>query len=181
MHECNDPTFCWNKFIDTGDPTYLTALYIGKQLHVLMIAYKFLKNREVAEDITQDVFLYLADRYKEIGKVKNFDSWLYVVTGSKCKDYLRRIKTERKYLSEHVHDPSASSVKLKHTLDTDQILDAIRELEGKDFSTILLKELDGKDNDQIAEELNTSKKRIVDRKSKAKQKLKKKLIVLGLL
>lgn len=56
---------------------------------LIRLAYYYVKNRQAAEDIVQEVFIKLyhhPDKYEERGELQAF---LYKITANKSKDYLR--------------------------------------------------------------------------------------------
>lgn len=56
---------------------------------VIRLAYTYVKQKELAEDISQEVFISC---YKNLETFKNkssYKTWLYQITVNKCKDYFR--------------------------------------------------------------------------------------------
>ncbi|WP_306352519.1 RNA polymerase sigma factor [Flavobacterium sp. '19STA2R22 D10 B1'] len=61
---------------------------------VFTLAYKMVKNRELAEEISQDAFI---KTYKSLHLFKGeskFSTWIYKVTYNTCLDYLKKGKKE---------------------------------------------------------------------------------------
>lgn len=55
--------------------------------HLLRLAYFYVKNRQTAEDIVQEVFIKFAEQsYEERGQLR---AYLSTITINKCKDYLK--------------------------------------------------------------------------------------------
>lgn len=52
---------------------------------------------EIAEDITQDVFLYIWENRKRLVPGKGFHSYLFQAAYTKCLDYLKRTQSSDKY------------------------------------------------------------------------------------
>jgi RNA polymerase sigma-70 factor (ECF subfamily) len=76
---------------DSGDLSYLGELY-ERYIHlVLGISMKYLKNQEESKDMTMQVFEKVAEVAK-LNEVKNFKSWLHVVTKNECLMLLRSKK-----------------------------------------------------------------------------------------
>ncbi len=57
---------------------------------VFSLAYHFLRNRAAAEDLAQDVFLYLYHKLPELQSAAHVRFWLRRVTSHRCIDYSRR-------------------------------------------------------------------------------------------
>lgn len=61
-------------------------------MRIYKYCFYHVANRDVAQDITQDVFLKFVkelDRYKEYGKLSNY---LYVIAKNSIRDYMRKRK-----------------------------------------------------------------------------------------
>ncbi|MDQ0190608.1 sigma-70 family RNA polymerase sigma factor [Alicyclobacillus cycloheptanicus] len=56
---------------------------------VLNVAYGYVKNYHVAEDITQDVFLRAYTKMDSFRGQSSVRTWLLSITANRCKDYLR--------------------------------------------------------------------------------------------
>jgi RNA polymerase sigma-70 factor (ECF subfamily) len=73
---------------------------------VYNIALNFIADKDIAADITQDIFLKL---YQNIGKFKeekNFSAWLFTLSRNYCIDYWRKNK---RYLQCDVLDDKLSA------------------------------------------------------------------------
>ncbi len=56
---------------------------------VLNLAYSYVKNYHVAQDITQDVFLRAFTKIQTFRGDSGVKTWLLSITANRCKDYLR--------------------------------------------------------------------------------------------
>jgi len=68
---------------------YFEILYHRYRKKVLDKCYSLVKNKALAEELTEDIF---SKTYEKIGSFKNmssFSSWLYSLTYNHCIDYLR--------------------------------------------------------------------------------------------
>ena len=61
---------------------------------VLQLVYSYVNNKEVAEDVTQDIFVKC---YKSLHTYKEFElkTWLWRIAINHCKDYLKVGITKR--------------------------------------------------------------------------------------
>lgn len=110
--------------------------------------YCFVKNRDIAQDITQDVFLKFLkniDAYIESGKLKNF---LYVIAKNCVKDHLKKQKDIS--LDELSNDVEYSD-KMANTEDRMTIMGALASLEPEEKNIIILKYFQQLKNGEIAE------------------------------
>jgi len=73
-----------------GQQSAYSVLVERYQQYVFTLAYRFVNNREIAEELAQDVFVkayrYLAD-FKGNSK---FSTWLYTIVNTTCLSHLRK-------------------------------------------------------------------------------------------
>ncbi len=75
-----------------GDREAMRDLYVGNQRRVYSVAMNYFGgNRELAEDITQKVFLKLLTRMDFRGD-SEFTTWLYRITVNACVDETRKMR-----------------------------------------------------------------------------------------
>jgi RNA polymerase sigma-70 factor (ECF subfamily) len=72
---------------------------------VFNIAYKFVGRHDLAEDLTQDVFLKLFKSLDSFDRRANFQTWLISVSRNLCIDHYRSVRKEREAVARDV-DPS---------------------------------------------------------------------------
>ena len=80
-----------------GDYAILVNKY---QRYVFSIVLRYVTNREVAEEISQDVFI---KAYRNLGSFKGeskFSTWLYTIVHTTCLSHLRKKKEETVLLEE---------------------------------------------------------------------------------
>jgi RNA polymerase sigma-70 factor, ECF subfamily len=75
-----------------GDDADFAGIVRAHQGMVFSIAYHFLRDRSLAEDLAQDVFLHLHKNLKAIQSASHLVYWLRKVTGHRCIDQARRQK-----------------------------------------------------------------------------------------
>src|SRR3954468_241777 len=72
---------------------------------VFNIAYKFVGKHDLAEDLTQDVFLKLYRSLDTFDRRANFQTWLISVSRNLCIDHYRSVRKERETINRSV-DPN---------------------------------------------------------------------------
>ena len=75
--------------IKCGNLSAFEALFRQYYPSRCVIAGKLVANREVAEDIVQDVFIRLWEKKAEYDKIPDFRTFLYVAVRNLCYNYLR--------------------------------------------------------------------------------------------
>lgn len=71
---------------------YFGILYKRYYLKVLDKCYSFVKNKQLAEEITEDIFSKVYEKLASFKNRSSFSSWLYSITYNHCIDYLREKK-----------------------------------------------------------------------------------------
>jgi RNA polymerase sigma-70 factor, ECF subfamily len=72
---------------------------------VFNIAYKFVGRHDLAEELTQDVFLKLFKSLDTFDRRANFQTWLISVSRNLCIDHYRSVRKERETVNRDV-DPA---------------------------------------------------------------------------
>src|SRR3954451_15119524 len=75
---------------------------------VFNIAYKFVGKHDLAEDLTQDIFLKLYKSLDTFDRRANFQTWLISFSRNLCIDHYRSVRKERETINRDV-DPSTLS------------------------------------------------------------------------
>lgn len=76
--------------VRAGDESALRTLYEWYSTNVYALAYAITRNREAAEEVTQDAFLRVWHRAEQYQLGTNFRAWLLQLTRNLAIDYLRR-------------------------------------------------------------------------------------------
>ena len=154
---------------------------------ILNFAYRFIGNRQLAEDLTQDVFLKVynsAARYQPRSK---FQTWLYTIAKNTCLNELRRIRGKMLSLDDTVDvkegelkkelpDPGADpAVEFLQKEKERQVRAAIHELPENQRIAVILKRYEDFTYAEIAATLAVTDQAVKSLLSRAKVNLKNKL------
>ena len=155
------------------------------QNKVFSIIYGILRNRNDAEDISQQVFTKV---YTSIG---NFDSrsslltWIYKITVNECYDYLRKKRVRKLvYESDISEDDSKLMENSEITSDKrvpadvrlaqrDLLLKMLEKISEEDRTLILLKEVEGHSVEELAKRTGMNENTVKVKLFRARQKLLK--------
>src|SRR5205085_8354286 len=77
---------------------------------VFNIAYKFVGKHDLAEDLTQDIFLKLYKSLDTFDRRANFQTWLISVSRNLCIDHYRSVRKERETINRDVDASTLSPV-----------------------------------------------------------------------
>ena len=58
---------------------------------IVAICYRYVKDRAVAEDLAQGVFVKAMEKFTTIRDIGRFDAWLTHIAVNHCIDYLHRL------------------------------------------------------------------------------------------
>ena len=89
-----------------GDPSAFESIVREHQGMVFSMAYHFLRNRALAEELAQDVFLSLYQNLSSIKSPAHLVYWLRKVTSHRCLDQARRQKLRSHLSLEEVREPA---------------------------------------------------------------------------
>lgn len=176
------------QLIAKGDKRELELLYNNYSSIVYNTAMNYVQNAQDAEEILQDVFVNV---YKNASNFKgnaSLKTWIYRITINESINYLR-YKQRKKRFGFHVplltsrdsdvfniSDVRHPGVLLEDKEAVEYIMKAINELPNNQKTAILLKTIDGLSQKEIAEVLETSVKAVEALLSRARKKLKIKLV-----
>lgn len=86
-----------------GDEEQFRRLFTDYYPSLLSFSVKYVENRDVAEDIVQDVFVRLWENRSELGEVTNLSAYLYQMVRNRSLNHLRAEKV-RKDVSKKFHE-----------------------------------------------------------------------------
>ena len=148
--------------------------------------FRFVGERETAEDIVQETFLRAFRKRKEYRAIANFSTWLFTIAGNLAKSELRRRKRWRLF-SLHKDDENDTGMDLpdesfrpdtvtESSIADVQIQQAILSLSENYRQVVLLRDVEGLSYQEISEiskcPVGTVKSRVNRARLKLQQKLK---------
>ena len=80
------------KIRNESSTKYFEVLYNRYYSKVLDKCYSFVKNRQEAEGLAEDIFSKVFEKLPSFKQLSSFSSWLYSVTYNHCIDFLREKK-----------------------------------------------------------------------------------------
>ena len=137
--------------IKCGNLSAFEALFRQYYHSMCVIAGKLVANREVAEDIVQDVFIRLWEKKAEYDKIPDFRTFLYVAVRNLCYNYLRDKKKTIDFSQIELPDKQLSFQEQLIQEETYRLIsNAIAELPVQSGKIMRLA-LEGKQNKEISE------------------------------
>ena len=112
--------------------------------------YYRVKNVMMAEDITEEVFIKAWKNIKTCkGKEHTFRPWLYRIAHNHMVDTLRKTRRDLPLEVENYGKTDAAGAKLESMIEWQQVLDVVSTLSEPQKEIILLKFVEGVDNQEI--------------------------------
>lgn len=121
-------------------------------------AYGFIKNRDVCEDVVQDVFIKLWERRVGFNDLTSIKVFLYKATRNDCLSFIKHKKVEEKYLGECAQNDIDDKVIINKIIEeeTHRLMYEVICSLPKKCQKIIKLHLDGISNVEIAEILHIS-------------------------
>lgn len=161
-----------------GDRAAFSALVTRYQRPVYHAVYRILGNREDARDVTQTVFLKVAERVERYDPKYRFFSWLYRIAVNESIDAMRRNGRERT-LQESDEESAPEADGPEQRLDQQQqarrIESALRMLKPDDRVVISLRHFADCSYQDIAQILAIDEKTVKSRLFDARRRLAQRL------
>lgn len=155
------------------DKSAYTRLVKASASRVFAICLGTVGNRADAEDIAQQAFL---KGYSQIGQLRNgqqFEPWIARIAKNLCIDFLRRQKRKTSDLYEVTDNGSTESKEYP------ELMAALDKLPQQYRVVLLLYYFDGQSTESIAEVLETSRRAVHTKISRARKQLRQILGAMG--
>lgn len=181
-----DEAWGWLSDFQEGDRAGFEKIFSGYKSLVINLAFRFIGNREFAEDVAQEVFIKIYEQKSRLVPRAKFSTWLYRVTVNKALDFQRKKKNRLLSLDESTNsgqsfgdtliDPSQRpSAALESAELKSFIRKEIQRLPEKLRNVILLHQFEDLSYREIAEILGITEKAVEKRIYHAKEHLRKRI------
>lgn len=153
---------------------------------VFALSCHFVKNREEAWDISQDVFVKAYKSLRDFRGEASFKTWLLRITANRCKDFFKKRKLETVPFDDAIggsDPPSAMPNPGRQTQAQElgaAIEAAIAKLPEKHRTAFLLREYQGLSYQEMAETMGCNIGTVMSRLHHARRKLQNTLIKMGI-
>lgn len=141
---------------------------------VYQFCVRYLRNKELAEDITQESFLKAYNHLCKLDKPNNFKAWLIRIAANKCTDHYRKYK-RRAEIEVQVKKELKIHVVSSDDRDSDDRIEklkkAIDQLKNNDKEIIILHYFSELSVKEIAYDLSISESAVKMRLSRSREKL----------
>ena len=177
----NDPDLALVERCRNGDWAAFTELVIRYQRPIYNASFWILRKAEDANDITQIVFLKVAERLDEYDPRFKFFSWIYRIAINESLNLLRQ--NRRETLDDDIDLPAPESASPDRQLDAAQLSERIRSammrMTVDDRVVLSLRHFSECSYEAIAQILDLEEKTVKSRLFESRQRLRSLLADLG--
>ncbi len=103
----------------------LGELYKRYHLKVLNYCSGFIKERNQASDIAQDVFVKVSEQINKLQKPELFQAWLFRIARNLCIDYLKLKGREAKILTEEQYQLAEDYFDEEEAIKKDKLIEKL--------------------------------------------------------
>lgn len=163
------------------DQEKLSELYETWSHPLWYVAFGYLKDLQLAEDMVQETFIKVSEHLSDIQDVhsKMTKYFLITIIRNKCIDYIRKRNRSPETLMENQeYSPEYSDLPLEHVIHQetlDELTDVIDDLDDTYRIPLKLRYIDGLTNLEISRRTGLSVNLVAVRINRAKKMLKERL------
>lgn len=176
-----------NQELKEGDPAAFEGLFKLTYARLFSYCKLFIHDSSQADDLIQECFLNLWEKYSLIKPGQSVESLLFVMLRHRCLNYLR----DNKFLFSDTNIQSLTENDLQHLFELDftgsesksleeELIDSIREeiekLPEKRKQVFTKSKVEGLKNREVAEQLGISVKSVEKHLKLAKDQIRKELL-----
>jgi RNA polymerase sigma factor (sigma-70 family) len=174
------------KELQQGDEDAFRELVFHFQDMVVRTAYAYLKDKEEAEDLAQEVFISVYENISSFRNEANLKTWIYRITINKSLNQIRKLKWKSTVQSienllasgsiqaKEKSDPYSSLISKE---EVENVKRAMEKLPSAQRTAFILHKYDDLSQQEIAQIMSTSVAAVESLVHRAKMNLQKSLIV----
>ncbi|MGB1892195.1 MAG: sigma-70 family RNA polymerase sigma factor [Candidatus Latescibacterota bacterium] len=169
------------------DQGYLSILVQRYRIPLYNFVFRFVGDRETAEDVVQETFLRCLRHSHQFPAIEQVSTWLYTIAGNLAKTELRRRKRwhwipigpseeeERSAFYEPVDGGQLPGEQTDTHQVKDTVVEAIHQLPDEFREAVLLRDLNGLSYEEIAKIINCPVGTVKSRVNRGRLRLQKTL------
>jgi len=174
------------RLVFEGDTSAFDAIVRRYKNRLLNFVFRFVKERDLAEEIVQETFLRVFRERKNHERISNFSTWIFTISGNLAKSELRRRKRWRFFSLDQqdndeghefeIPDETQLPDRMAHDrmIETD-VQDAIHALSPKYREAVILRDIQGFAYEEIAEIIGCPVGTVKSRVNRARLQLQESL------
>ena len=169
--------------LKSGNKDAFAELVSAYQKNVLNICYRFLLNREDAEDTAQEVFIEVYHSINKFRGDSTLSTWIYRIATTKSLDEIKKRSRQKRITSfgellgldkitNWLIDKERPDKILEEKEDLSLLMEALNKLPESQRIALTLSKVEGHSNTEVAEIMETSLTAVDSLIYRAKQNLK---------
>ena len=146
--------------MNEGNPSkYFEILYNRYHVKVLDKCFSLVKNRQLAQELAEDIFSKTFEKLSSFKNLSSFSSWLYSLSYNHCIDYLRLKKKlhypewNREHEIPEIIDEAEEDM---NNIDYDSMMKIFEMIHPEEKALLLMKYQDSLSMKEIAQSLRIS-------------------------
>ena len=160
-----------------GDDTSFEQLVVRHKSGIIYFLSRYTKSFEVAEDISQDVFVYLLLNKGKYDSQYSFKTYIYMIAKSRAINYVK--KESRKVLVENIEDIYAGGYEIEEMVFSKETSENVRKVLSRlkrEYQIVIhLVDFEYLSYSEVAGVMNKSESQIKSLVHSARKKLKKEI------
>ncbi len=174
----------------SGDHQAFESLILKYEKKIYAIGFKVFKNEQDAYDVAQEICIKVYHKLNQFQFDSAFSTWLYRLATNTAIDEYRKMKRRMNHemsSDKSIHDDEDIKMEIKDSSDTPEqsvlrqeevnlVWQALNELKEDQKDIIVMKDIEGKSYDEIAEELDIGLGTVKSRLARARKALKNVLL-----
>jgi len=176
------------KRFQMGDENAFEEIVNRYSNRLLNFAYRFVFNREEAEDIVQDTFLKVYQNRHAYREIAKFSTWIYTITGNLAKTILRKHRNRKLFYfsrlgpedkdMEFPSDDRGPETQIESQFDEKEIHKAIAKLPEQFRVIIVLRDIQELSYEEISNIIDVPLGTVKSRINRARIRLQEELMAL---
>ena len=165
-----------------GEQQAYAELVTRYQNYVFTLTLRFIKSREDAEEVSQDIFVKAYRSLADFRGASKFSTWLYTIVNTTCITFLRKkrldvqsLDNEKVFETVANHDSGFNANQVEQKSKVNMVTRAIHMLNHDDSEILMLFYKAEQSLEEISQILGLEPNTVKVRLHRARQKLKEKM------
>lgn len=165
--------------LQKGDTQAFDDLFNKYSSRLFSFSLKYLKSNEEAEEVVQDVFLYIWDKREGLKPDQSFNSYIFTIAYNIIKKYFLKKTRDNAFKDDLIYTLLQEENKLDQIIDYKFLLEKVEKyieaLPKKRKEIFVKRKYDGLSVKQIAKELGISPNTVENQLASAQKQIKEEL------
>jgi RNA polymerase sigma-70 factor (ECF subfamily) len=132
----------WVQQFRHGEKSAFQALFTKYKPLLINLAFRFVKEKEAAEDIAQDIFIKIYEKRIPFSPKAKFSTWIYRITVNAALDFLRKKKFYGHSLDKEISIREGEKKTFLETLEDSRSSSTLEALEKEELRKLIQREID---------------------------------------